>query len=922
MADDEAVPRLQDASESEVVISEILQGHAAASGAYWPNALHDALPSQAFAAELRECAMRIAALDVLPSQVQTLGRRYRNTTWEAVGRFLAEYRQVTTLQQGLGRLGWALDQAELLSRAADYLRDNLDLVSTGPPIKRIFVDAAESMTPGAAEILQILSATATEIIVAGDPDQTIDIFRGVDQHTWDDFPFDNTVILDTSYRMSPSIHTAAATIAAGIPGNPQHRVTPDASTNHPGHVILRINDSPTQQALYIADELRRAHLERHIPWEKMAIILRSPALYQAEFQRACRSLGVPLAAQNSSALRDNLLVASLLDVFSAVIDPATVTGEDVVSLLVSPLIRLDPIKLRHLRQKALAYSSPNGGSPKSADILAALVQGQQDLPPELRAERELQKLKNIIAVARENVLAPVSQALWHVWQVCDIADDLVADSQSMRATADLAHSWLDGVLELFERATELQEQLPGARMGRLLELVRGDSLPSRTTTPRHDAVALISAHHAAGRQWDVVAIAGLQQGIWPDNRPHMSLIDLPGLLDAIHGIGADIGSRNRTLDEIRLFYVAMTRAKEQLIVTAIADEENIPSRLIYALAGNAQIPTGWPHTSTRYPRRTLNFAALVAELRTVACQDDASERETAAATSLLAKLARAGVGSADPHRWFGLAPISTDQPRYDTSTVLPISVSDIETLTECPLRGVLTRSGGARPANIASRVGTVIHAIADGLAAGVSSADLAAEIADFATKQEDLPLWERRRLHRQMDTMFAALQTWQAQHQRHYLVRGSEVPISVLLRHMDQSIQLRGRIDWLAADEQGHLRITDFKSGQPISRAAAEDNAQLAAYQLAVIHGAADRADPDHLAESAGAELVYLSSGKPAIRQQSPLTNPREWEETIKQVASESNGPRLIARTGSWCRTCPVRSSCPAQMEGRQVGQE
>jgi RecB family exonuclease len=116
------------------------------------------------------------------------------------------------------------------------------------------------------------------------------------------------------------------------------------------------------------------------------------------------------------------------------------------------------------------------------------------------------------------------------------------------------------------------------------------------------------------------------------------------------------------------------------------------------------------------------------------------------------------------------------------------------------------------------------------------------------------------------------------------------------------------------------------------SRAAVEQNAQLAVYQLALRLGAGralvqDTADSPAngvapaAAAPAGAELVYLRSGTPTVRRQPPLDDAgaQEWIQLLREAAEWLAAPTSVAMENRSCDRCPVRSSCPLQPSGRQV---
>jgi RecB family exonuclease len=166
-------------------------------------------------------------------------------------------------------------------------------------------------------------------------------------------------------------------------------------------------------------------------------------------------------------------------------------------------------------------------------------------------------------------------------------------------------------------------------------------------------------------------------------------------------------------------------------------------------------------------------------------------------------------------------------------------------------------------------------------------------------------------------------------------------------------VKVNGRADRVDRAPDGSLIIVDFKTGATVpSRAAVEQHAQLAVYQLALRLGAGralvadedadedadpdadpdadaglDRGAADRGGEAApgtapgGAELVYLRSGTPTVRHQAPLADAdaQAWIQVLQVAAEWLAAPTSMALENRSCERCPVRSSCPLQPSGRQV---
>ena len=145
---------------------------------------------------------------------------------------------------------------------------------------------------------------------------------------------------------------------------------------------------------------------------------------------------------------------------------------------------------------------------------------------------------------------------------------------------------------------------------------------------------LLTAHRSKGLEWDVVVVAGVQEETWPDLRLRGSVLGAGEVAEALFrgraGAGwagpaaggdpaADVDARTPAAkllaEERRLFYVAVTRARRLLVVTAAGGEDTglRPSRFLTELAGD-DVPierVGGGHGAHRW----LSMPALVADLR-------------------------------------------------------------------------------------------------------------------------------------------------------------------------------------------------------------------------------------------------------------------------------------------------------------------
>jgi Superfamily I DNA and RNA helicases len=120
------------------------------------------------------------------------------------------------------------------------------------------------------------------------------------------------------------------------------------------------------------------------------------------------------------------------------------------------------------------------------------------------------------------------------------------------------------------------------------EKILSDSITA--TAQRGEVVKVLTVHSAKGLEWQFVALAGMQEGSWPNLKQRGSLLGSERLVEIFrHGISNAqqldaISAAGLSQDEKRLLNVALSRASKKVLITAVAHEDNQPSRYFEQLA--------------------------------------------------------------------------------------------------------------------------------------------------------------------------------------------------------------------------------------------------------------------------------------------------------------------------------------------------
>ncbi|MGI5247319.1 ATP-dependent helicase [Dactylosporangium sp. CA-139066] len=919
----EASPRLLTGPEQDLVIRELL----AESAAPWPESLRGALNTRAFATELRDLLLRAVERGVGPAGLAELAKIHRRADWGAAAEFFREYLQVLALRDATGRGSVAYDYAELVRAAAGMLADDPELLEKERRrLSYVYVDELPDTDPAQVELLELVAGHGKHLVALADPDSSTFAFRGADPAVVGDFelrfPGAVQVTLPHSRRLGEGLLAPVGRVAARLRGPSRHRAM--LAQRPGGSAETRTFASETSEAAFIAHRLREAHLLRGIPWARMAVVVRSTARQLAPLQRALHSAGVPTTTESEDLpLHLQPAIAPLLLLLRCALDGARLDEDAAVALLHSPLGGADPLAERRLRQGLRALALAAGDRRPSGVLLLAALRDPAELAMvERRWAAPARAVAGLLQRARDAAARPgatAEEVLWAVWQGSGLADRWSALSARGGHRGAAADRDLDAVVSLFDAAARFTDRLPGAGTDVFLDHVEGQDLPADNLAPsadRGDAVRILTAHAAKGLEWDVVAIAGVQEGVWPDLRLRGSVLGSELLVEVLAGRAMEtVGRLSALLDEERrLFYVAISRAREEVLVTAVAsgDGEEQPSRFLTELNLDDDQP-GFE------PPRPLTLPTLVAELRMALVDPDAPEDRRAAAAGLLARLAAEGVPGADPDSWWGLPALSDDRPLVDDGEPVQVTPSTVESVERCSLRWLLERHGGALTPSPEQSIGNLVHAAA--MLAADASADRAQLVAYVADRFDAIELsarWLAGRERDRAETMLDKLIGWLAGNPRRLVA--IEQDFLVELADPEAPVEIKGRVDRLELDEQGRLVVVDLKTGKSIpANANLAEHPQLAAYQAAIELGAFEESTI-----AGGASLVQLGGDTNTAREQvqPPLgeaDDPNWARALVQRTARTMAASTFSAVVNNKCRVCPVKTSCPVSGKGRQV---
>ncbi len=960
---EDAEPILMSGPEQDFFIRQLLEGDLEMGATYWPSELIDAdapaIATRGFARELRDLILRAAERDLSPQDLSQMAMEHGEKYWQASARFWNGYLEALYLQESsAGDAKRKIDPSQIVIEAFHHLRNNPDLAAQlRGRFTTILVDEFQESDPAQRKLLRELAGA--DLVLAVDKQSAVGRFRGADPDALETeleryLQTGSEISLRECFRSVPAIFNIGSIVASKFP-DPKIAssricgVIASATDQAPIAATLR---SESEEAQFIAYQFRRAHLMQNLPWSQMAVILRAPGAQAGALRRAFVQSGIPVASQ-VEALSGNSAIAPLLLLAEISLGLKELTATVCEALLLSEFGGADSISLRRLKRALLA--SRGGEDRRSgAQLLAnAIETGEVELDGAgaiLRIHALLESAKKIL----RRRSAQGEDLLWEIWsQAQTSTGEKLSENWQRQALRGGSHGAaadrdLDAMMQLFESARRFAERFPFARPESFIrqisqEQILGDVITAKGQ--RLDVVEILTVHAAKGREWQLVAVAGLQEGAWPNLRQRGSLLGSERLVERVRHGSAPLkeldarAASGLVEDERRLIYVAVTRAMSGLILTCVQKDDLEPSIFYTEISEFLQEISGEKQSLTRVPR-PLTANALVATLRAELSRADTDKVEldseinseinseisgttnsalenerSAQAAAILRRLADEGIAVADPNSWCGVLPISSAGPVVAANLPVSVSPSSSESFTNCGLKWFLEKSGGSDGDSTAQVLGSAIHAFAALMESdkSLTEEDLVEKLTSAWNLISPEKGWVRASQLVRAVEMIRKFVAYHLSSPREIV--GVEAAFSVEVGRA----RIRGSVDRLEVTRDGDLYVIDFKTGSVIpSIADAQKNMQMQAYQLAISEGGFSQLHDSRI--SAGAELVFLGNKTkaPTIRSQSPIDF-EEVKTEIAQIADGMSASSFFAKINKNCDRCGVRSSCPIQSEGRAV---
>jgi len=714
----------------------------------------------------------------------------------------------------------------------------------------ILVDEFQDVNFAQIKVLEKLAGGAKNVFGVGDPDQGIYRFRGASSGAFElfqkHFPESKLVVLAKNRRSTTPVLKCAHAVIAENPefalhaGATQYRRSPLISARDEEQPRGTAAPRPPVEAICVtssfmeATDLVSTLLEKRkrsrCDWKNIAILYRVHT-HRDEVAAELARQKIPFSIEGLDVM-DAPEVRDLLACVGAVVSAC-----DSASMLRVAALRQFSVDPNELRSALKAL--PRDVSGTMASVLPEIKGGADVLRVVEQARAEVAGKKTYATLL---TLARVFQ---------------LPRNSAIEAVLQFANKWEDSPVTENGSPAEFLEYLAYFREAR-------GTLPL-ASSEEEDSVKLMTAHSAKGLEFEHVFILRAVSNSFPSYFRE-SLIEIPAELRN-SGLAADRDEKEvHKQEERRLFYVAMTRARDTLT--------------IYGPFGKGRTEK----TPPGYLRELIKHRELKNCLRERICRDFQTDIFGASD----APVSRLG-------EWIALPPSS------DLAATL--SASAIQRYETCPLQFKLEREWRI-PSEVSAALqyGATMHRVLltyyESVRAGRTKSEaelvelLLADLADagFADHYQ-------RELYEQKGT--AEL--------RDFLAGSASEQAEVL--HTEERFSVKigatnlvGRVDRIDRASGDAVVITDYKTGRPRSQEDADESLQLSVYALAA------REKWGYHAE----RLVFHNlEGNARVSTERSGIQIDAAKARVEEIAEKIAGGRFEPKAGMHCGWCAYRVLCP-----------
>jgi len=767
----------------------------------------------------------------------------------------------------------------LLMQAVQLLRTDATLLqSLRDQFHYILVDEFQDTNIVQLELLWLLAGERRNIVAVGDDDQAIYRFRGasfgsftiflkrfcgVTEKNLTEGVRQFIAPLTQNYRSTNRILRVAGEV---ISHNEKSPLLPPKTlvTENPDGEKIRLAEfaRPEEEAHWIASEIERLHLPGN-PWRNFAVLYRKHT-HVKKLIGALQHRKIPFVIRKFSILTSTV-VRDLLAYLRLIAVPSDNVACSRV--LAAPYWKLQPRDLVRLAERA--------GKNRRRSLNDEMDAAQSDLPFSSEASR-LPELVSFLARFRQMARKiPASGLLDQLISALEIAPlPFEADRRYLERFVQFVKNW--------EQKSEKKRLRDFVEYLEYFSEAGGDICLDEESAD--DAVQLMTVHSAKGLEFPHVFIMQLNKNDFPSNARPVKFEFPPELMKEEKPTG-DF----QIQEERRLFYVALTRARQRLTLSHVNNKWKRPSPFLEDFLRNAKIQKH--DTAQSAPQVTVPPSEEVAG--------------AAPESSDPAQLFFPSFAPDEGGRAYSRVAVWAKAYHPPAAEPLQLSASAIECYCKCPMKYLFQnmwsiRGGPRATMTFGSVMHTTIKAFAGGMAKhGKFSLEDVMAIYDREWRSmgfpDDYQEEEYRKAGReQLQDFYRAY---------------AAAPPDVLHQeksfelHLDHDVIVKGRMDQINSLGSKEVEIVDYKTGKPKDAKRAKDSLQLSVYAMAA----------EEVLELKPERLVFYNlTTNEAVATGRDKKALAKTKQTIYEVAGQIRAGEFPPKPTFLCVSCEYKPLCPA----------
>lgn len=421
----------------------------------------------------------------------------------------------------------ALDFDDLLLRTAELLAEFPEVRDRyNERFHYILVDEYQDTNQTQYRLIRFLTRARQNLCVVGDEDQSIYRWRGADIQNIlsfeQDYPQTTVVKLERNYRSTQVILDAASAVVSNNVARKGKSLWTERKAGE--RIIYYEASNGEDEAGYVAMKVQE--LSENLGQTQCAVLYRTNAQSRS-LEEAFRRGGTPYHIVGGFSFYDRTEVKDVLAYIRF-----CANSEDSVSM--ERIINTPPRGIGRSTLEVIGQLSREQGASLWRAIAAAMERG-------ILSERSLvalRKFQNLVGEVQEKLeVLPVPELIKFILEVSGYRQMLQdEDTEEARSRIENLHELMNAAADSLDRGETLREFLDHAAL-----------VSDQDSFDESALVSLMTIHSAKGLEFPVVFVVGLEEGLFPHNRSMLAQEELE--------------------EERRLFYVAMTRAKNQLLLT-------------------------------------------------------------------------------------------------------------------------------------------------------------------------------------------------------------------------------------------------------------------------------------------------------------------------------------------------------------------